>query len=119
MHKYLQGSLLLGLLSLVTTQCYALPELVLEIRDHLFFPSQLNVPADKKLRLTIINHDNTPEEFDSFDLNREKVIFANSQTRIFIGPLNPGEYAFFGEFNPSTARGKIIVVNHTDDQNAN
>jgi hypothetical protein len=28
---------------------------------------------------------------------------------IFIGPLSPGEYPFFGEFNPTTALGTIIV----------
>ena len=33
---------------------------------------------------------------------------------IFIGPLAPGEYPFFGEFNPQTALGKIIVKDSTD-----
>jgi hypothetical protein len=28
---------------------------------------------------------------------------------VFIGPLKPGVYPFFGEFNLSTAQGKIIV----------
>jgi hypothetical protein len=28
---------------------------------------------------------------------------------IFIGPLKPGEYPFFGEFNPKTAQGKVIA----------
>ena len=28
---------------------------------------------------------------------------------VFIGPLAPGEYPFFGEFNPNTALGKVIV----------
>jgi len=28
---------------------------------------------------------------------------------VFIGPLTPGEYPFFGEFNPRTAQGKVVA----------
>ena len=55
------------------------------------------------------NRDDTPEEFESYELNREKVIVGNSQGVVFIGPLKPGEYPFFGEFNMKTALGKIIA----------
>jgi hypothetical protein len=79
------------------------------LKDHLFFPSQVTIPANQKVKLIIHNQDNTPEEFDSFSLNREKVIFANNKASIFIGPLQPGEYDFFGEYNPNTARGTVIV----------
>lgn len=99
-------------------QCFALEEVTIEIRDHLFYPSLVTIPANQKIRLNIVNHDDTPEEFDSFDLNREKVIFANSKARIFVGPLPPGEYSFFGEFNPNTARGIVKVVKR-ENSNAN
>jgi hypothetical protein len=79
------------------------------LKGHLFFPSQITIPANQKVKLIIDNQDNTPEEFDSFSLNREKVIFANDKASIFIGPLKPGEYEFFGEYNPNTARGTVIV----------
>ena len=52
----------------------------------------------------------TPEEFDSFDLNREKVIFAQHKVVIFIGPLQPGEYHFFGEYAPNTAQGTVVAI---------
>jgi hypothetical protein len=29
---------------------------------------------------------------------------------IFIGPLPEGEYHFFGEFNPNSTKGTILVV---------
>ena len=60
------------------------------LKDHLFYPSRIEVPAFKKVKLVIHNQDETPEEFDSFDLNREKVIFAQHKVVIFIGPLQPG-----------------------------
>ncbi len=86
-------------------------KMVVEIRikDHLFFPSELEVPAGKKIRLVVNNLDPTPEEFESYELNREKVIAGNSKAVIFIGPLESGVYPFFGEFYPKTAQGKIIV----------
>lgn len=87
----------------------ALPVFTIEIRNHLFFPSELYIPADTKVKLKIINHDATPEEFESFELNREKVVFGNSKTQIFIGPLAAGRYPFFGEFNPNSAQGVVIV----------
>ena len=86
-------------------------EVNLVIENHLFYPSELSIPANKKVKLIIENRDETPEEFDSFDLNREKVIFANSKAVVFIGPLSPGEYHFFGEYNPNTALGKVVVLN--------
>lgn len=85
------------------------PDIQLVIKDHLFYPSELIVPANKKIKLIVDNQDSTPEEFESYELNREKVILGNSKAMIFIGPLAPGEYPFFGEFNMATAQGKLIV----------
>ena len=87
----------------------ATPVIEIEIRDHLFFPAEVVIPADTKVKLLIRNLDSTPEEFESYELNREKVISGNSQAVIFIGPLPPGEYPFFGEFYPKTAQGKVLV----------
>ncbi len=79
------------------------------IRDHLFYPSELEIPAHTKIKLVVKNEDSTPEEFESYELNREKIILGNKQAIIFIGPLKPGEYPFFGEFNILTAQGKLIA----------
>jgi hypothetical protein len=85
------------------------PVVEIEIRDHLFIPDQVTVPAGKKIKLLVYNRDATPEEFESYELNREKVIMGRSKAVIFIGPLKPGVYPFFGEFNPKTAQGKVIA----------
>lgn len=87
----------------------AVPEYTIRIKDHLFFPAELEVPAGVKVRLFVINEDPTPEEFESYELNREKVIPGSTRTVIFIGPLKPGTYPFFGEFYPKTAQGRIIA----------
>ena len=80
------------------------------LKDHLFTPSTLAVPAGEKVKLVIHNQDPTPEEFESFSLNREKVILGHGKGVVFIGPLEPGEHAFIGEYNPNSARGTIIVL---------
>lgn len=82
---------------------------VLTIKDHKFQPEQLDVPARTKVKLLITNADPTPEEFESHDLRREKVIRPGEQAVVFVGPLAPGRYEFFGEFNPKTARGWLIA----------
>lgn len=81
----------------------------LTIENHRFQPAELAVPAGVKVRLTVENRDATPEEFESHELNREKVIPGKRTATIFIGPLAPGRYPFFGEFNEATARGVIVA----------
>jgi plastocyanin len=82
---------------------------VLMIQDHRFEPTELVVPAGKKVKLVVENRDATPEEFESHDLNREKVIAGKSSATLWIGPLSPGRYLYFGEFNEKTAQGAIVA----------
>jgi hypothetical protein len=100
--------LLLGLLHAATAGA-EVPEFTIEIRDHLFYPAELVIPADTKVKVIVINQDPTPEEFESYELNREKVIMGGARANIFLGPLPPGVYPFFGEFNPKTAQGSVRV----------
>lgn len=85
------------------------PVFEIKIQNHRFMPETLTIPANQKVKLVVINSDPTAEEFESYELNREKVIPGNSKAVIFVGPLKPGVYLFFGEFHPETAQGKIIA----------
>ena len=100
------GVLLLGA---VAPLMAATPIFEIEIRDHLFHPEELVIPANTKVKLIVYNRDSTPEEFESYELNREKVIMGGRKANIFIGPLAPGVYPFFGEFNPKTALGTVVA----------
>jgi plastocyanin len=84
-------------------------EYVITIKEHVFLPAELEIPAGQKVKLVIENHDATAEEFESYDLRREKVVAGNGKIVVFVGPLKPGKYKFFGEFHPETAQGFIIV----------
>jgi plastocyanin len=99
-----------GLLAFSSTIALAAdPEFNLVIKDHRFDPTELRVPAGKKIKLVVDNQDATPEEFESKPLKREKVIPGKSKGSITIGPLKAGRYPFVGEFHEKTAQGVIIA----------
>jgi heme/copper-type cytochrome/quinol oxidase subunit 2 len=81
----------------------------LVLKDHRFQPEELIVPAGRKIKLQIENRDVTSEEFESFPLNREKVLPGQGTATLFIGPLEAGRYPYFGEYSEETAKGVIVA----------
>ena len=84
-------------------------EYTIVIKDHKFEPAEVRVPAGEKIRLIVLNEDATPEEFESHDLNLEKIIGGGRKGTFVFGPLDPGTYSFFGEFNEDSAQGVVIA----------
>jgi hypothetical protein len=98
------------MLALFSTSAFAdVKEFTLTLRDHKFVPAELTIPANIKIKLLVVNEDPTPEEFESHELNREKIVTGKGKITVFIGPLKPGRYPFFGEFHMKTAQGAIIA----------
>ena len=91
------------------TAVAAEPEFALAIKNHRFEPAELKVPGGQRVKLIVHNQDSTPEEFESHSLNREKLIPGGTKATIFIGPLKPGRYTFFGEYNEATAKGAVVA----------
>ena len=81
----------------------------ISLENHRFTPDRLEIPAGKKVKVSVENKDATPEEFESNALKIEKVIPGKSKATIFVGPLKAGEYTFVGEFNEKTAKGVIVA----------
>ena len=88
--------LALGILA-ITTATAAEPEFVIQIKNHQFVPAELRIPAGEKVQIIVDNQDDTPEEFESYSLNREKHVPPKSRITLFIGPLTPGRYVYQGE----------------------
>jgi Cupredoxin-like domain len=78
------------------------------IKDHQFIPQQLSVPARQKLQITVDNQDPTPEEFESFDLDREQVVEGHKKIIVYLGPLAPGQYGYWADYHKSS-KGVIIA----------
>ena len=103
------GSLLCLVLAAQPVLSAETPVYQLRIKDHRFVPDVVEIPQGQKVKLEIKNEDPTAEEFESHDLHREKMIPGGKTVVVYVGPLKPGSYSFFGEFNPKTARGSIVV----------
>ena len=98
-----------ALLASASLAAFAEAEPALVLENHQFAPDRIEIPAGKKVRLTIENRDAAPEEFDSGDLRIEKVIPGKSKGVVWLGPLKAGEYRFVGEYNEKTARGVVVA----------
>jgi high-affinity iron transporter len=84
-----------------------LPTLI--FHNHRFEPDRIEVPANVKFQLHVKNTDNTADEFESTDLNREKLVAPGQTITVFLGPLPAGEYKFFGDFHQDTAQGVMVA----------
>ena len=82
----------------------------LTLKNHQFTPSSFTIPAGQKVHVTLINDDAAMEEFDSIDLGVEEDVTPKGRTSFDIGPLQPGEYSFMGEFHAKTAQGKVMAA---------
>ena len=104
----LTGFGLLALVSLAPAAARA-QDYTLTIKDHRFTPAEIKVPANKRIVITVVNNDPTPEEFESREMKVEKVIPGKSKGTVRVGPLKPGRYPFVGEFHEETAKGTVIA----------
>jgi len=84
------------------------PTYALTIHADRFEPSALNVKAGVKFKLVVRNATPRAAEFESAELNREKVVAAGTSGTIYIGPLQPGRYPFFDDFHQST-KGVMVA----------
>jgi len=104
---------ILGLIALTSVTVAAgaadAPQYVLRITDHAFVPSTLTIPAGQRVQLSVHNERRQPSEFESFELNREKIVAPGSTVTVWVGPLPAGKYKVFDDFNPSTT-GWIVAT---------
>jgi plastocyanin len=79
------------------------------LKDHIYHPAELHVPAGKPIVITVKNDDATAEEFDSSALKIEKLIPGNSSATVRIRPLSAGRYSFIGEQHENSAKGVLVA----------
>lgn len=84
------------------------PEFNLVLEGHKFKPDRIEVPAGRKVKFLVENRDATPAEFESDTLKVEKVIPGKGKVTVFVGPLKPGEYTFYDDYNQKTATGVVV-----------
>ncbi len=86
------------------------PVFTITFNDGEVSPLRLEVPAETRFEIRLINKGQTPAEFESIPLSKEKVIGPGVSTFIVIKYLDPGEYSFFDDFHPDAAPAILIAV---------
>jgi hypothetical protein len=85
------------------------PTFRIEFRDGKIEPQVLEVPAKTRIRLQLVNLGDTPAEFESAELRKEKVLAPKSESVMVIRTLDPGEYSFFDDFHPGAPPARLVA----------
>lgn len=85
------------------------PTFRIEFRDGVVAPQRLEVPANRRIRLELHNLGQTPAEFESRELRKEKVLAPGSSSTLVIRNLDPGEYDFFDDFHPEAPAAVLVA----------
>ena len=101
--------LLMALLLPLVALAADAPSYTLVLKNHRYVPDVLKIPANTRVKIEVINQDPTPEEFESDHFPAEKIVMPNSRINVFVGPLKPGSYGFYGDFHQPTAQGTLVV----------
>ena len=79
------------------------------INDGRFSPTTIQVPANQRFKIIIVNIGAGPAEFESLPLRVEKVLAPNAKSFVVIHPLRPGSYQFIDEFHQESTGFNIMV----------
>ncbi len=84
---------------------------VVELRfeNRRFTPQTITVPANRPFKIKIVNTSKEAIEFESFKLNREKVVGAGETITITVPGLKPGSYDFYDDFHQDVSQGTIVA----------
>ena len=85
------------------------PTLEIHFKDHRFTPQKLAAPAGVPLVVKVVNESAERIEFESFKLNREKVVEAGQTLVLHLPALKPGAFDFFDDFHSDVPEGEILA----------
>lgn len=85
------------------------PTFTLEFHDGKVSPLRVEAPANTRFKLELRNTGETPAEFESAELRKEKVLAPNSTSVLVFRTLDPGEYQFFDDFHPDAPKAVIVA----------
>jgi hypothetical protein len=78
------------------------------VADAGFVPAEIEGPPGARFRLDVTNRTAVPIEFESFELNRERVVQPGQTVTVYLSGLTPGRYEFFDDFHQDR-RGTLVV----------
>ncbi|HTV34206.1 MAG TPA: cupredoxin domain-containing protein [Methylocella sp.] len=85
------------------------PIFTITFKDGALSPNRLEVPANTRFQLQLVNDGDTPVEIESNELHKEKVVAPKTASTLIIRTLDPGEYPFFDDFHPETPPALLVA----------
>jgi len=84
---------------------------VVELRfeNRRFIPQTITIPANQPFKIRIVNASKEAIEFESFKLNREKVVGPGETVIVLLPALRPGTYDFYDDFHQDVPEGTITA----------
>ena len=100
---------LLFLLSIALASRAQAEDVVVELRfeNRRFIPQTITVMANQPFKIKITNSSKEAIEFESFKLNREKVVGPGESVFVLVPALRPGSYDFYDDFHQDVPEGTI------------
>jgi len=81
----------------------------IRFENHKFTPQTLSVPCGQKLTIKVVNASQETIEFESFKLNREKVVTPGQSITVHLPELTAGAYDFYDDFHQDVPEGSIVA----------
>jgi len=111
--RYLSGFLCAVILSFMAVGpavAAEKPAFIIELKDGVITPSRLEVPAGTTFKIILRNTGESPAEFESLRLRKEKIIGPGIESFIVIRRLSPGSYEFFDDFHLDMDTARAIII---------
>lgn len=86
-----------------------LPTYHVTAKDGRLSPPSIEVPAGRRIKLTLKNEGPGPIEFENLDMRVEKVLAPGASSFVVVPSLKPGSYKFVDEFHPDTGVMTLIA----------
>src|SRR5262249_50283015 len=82
-----------------------------EIRfaDARFDPAEVVIEAGTPFPIRVTNASDTPIEFESFELHRERVVPPGATITVYFPALPAGSFKFFDDFHSEVPQGAIVA----------
>ena len=107
--KKLFGSIAVTALLAVSFPVLAADQIVaIAVTDKGYAPAEVEVQAGGRVRLDVTNQTTAAIEFESFELNRERVVQPGQTVAVYVSGLGAGRYEFFDDFHQER-RGALVV----------
>src|ERR1700730_6186031 len=85
------------------------PIFTITFKDGAVSPRRLDVRGNRRFQFNLVNNGDTPAEFESNELRKEKVLAPKTTSILVFRTLDPGEYPFFDDFHPDAPQAVLIA----------